>query len=87
MQALGLSWSNVTVILSVKYKLIQVICVQFLPVFVVYRNIFYSLASAAEEKVLRTYSNSEDTDQSAHPRSLVRIFAVRLHNIGTLLKV
>ena len=36
---------------------------------------------------LRTYANSEDPDQTAHPRSLVRIFAVRLHSIGTLLKI
>ena len=42
---------------------------------------------AAEKRDLRTYANSEDPDQTAHPRSLVRTFAVRLHNIGTLLKI
>ena len=35
----------------------------------------------------RTYANSEDPDQTALPRSLVRILAVRLHNIGTLMKI
>ena len=36
---------------------------------------------------LRTYANSEYTDQPAHPRSPIRIFAVHLHNIGTLSKM
>ena len=39
---------------------------------------------AAEKEDLRIYAKSEDTDQPAYPRSLVRIFADRLHNIGTL---
>ena len=42
---------------------------------------------AAEKKGLRTYANIVDPDQTAHPRSLVRIFAVRLHSIVTLLKI
>ena len=40
-----------------------------------------------EKRDLRTYANSEDPDQPAHLRGLVRIFAIRLHNIGTLLKL
>ena len=40
--------------------------------------------SAAEKRDLRTYANSKYPDQTAH---LVRIFAVRLHNIGCLLKI
>ena len=40
-----------------------------------------------EKRDLRTYANSEDPDQPAHLRSLVRIFAIRLHNIGILLKL
>ena len=42
---------------------------------------------AAEKRDLRSYTNSEDQEQPAHPRSLVWISAVRLHNIGTLLKI
>ena len=41
----------------------------------------------AEKRKLRTYANSEDPDQTAHPRSLVRIFAADLPNIETLLKI
>ena len=41
---------------------------------------------AAEKRDLRTFGNSEDPDQPAHARSLVRIFAVHLHNRWTLLK-
>ena len=40
----------------------------------------------AEKWDLRTYANTEDPDQPAHPRSLVRIIVVRLHNIGIFLK-
>ena len=43
--------------------------------------------SVAEKRDLRTYANSEDPDQTVHLRSLVRIFTVCLHNIGTLLKI
>ena len=55
---------------------------------VVFKYIQYSklYGPAAEKRDLRTYANSENPDQPAHLRSLVRIFAVRLHNIGTLLK-
>ena len=42
---------------------------------------------AAEKRDLRTHANSKDADQSAHPHSLDRIFAVRLHNSGTVLKI
>ena len=37
---------------------------------------------AAEKRDLRTYANSEDPVQTAHPRSLDWIFAVRLYSIG-----
>ena len=40
----------------------------------------------AEERYLKTYAYS-DQDQPVHPRSLVLIFAVRLHDIGILLKI
>ena len=39
---------------------------------------------AVVKRDLRTYVNSEDRDQTAHPRSLVSIFAVYLHIIGTM---
>ena len=39
---------------------------------------------AAEKTDLRTNANSEYPDQPVHPRSLVRILAVRLHNKETL---
>ena len=42
---------------------------------------------AAEERDLRTYTNSNDPDQPAHARSLVRIIAIRHHNIEALLKI
>ena len=35
----------------------------------------------AKKRDLRIYANSEDQDQTAHPRSLVRILTVRLYNI------
>ena len=38
----------------------------------------YEIGPAAEKRDLRTYANSEDPDQTVHPRSLVKIFAVRL---------
>ena len=47
--------------------------------------VFYGLANKKRE--LRTFANSEGPDQPAHPRSLIRTFALRLHNIGRLLKV
>ena len=37
----------------------------------------------AERKDIRTSANCKDTDRPAHPYSLVRIFAVHLHNIDT----
>ena len=37
---------------------------------------------SAEKRALRTYSNSKNPDQPAQPRSLVRIFSVRLHITG-----
>ena len=42
---------------------------------------------AAGKRDLKTYAKSKDPDQTVHPRSLVRIFAVRPHNMGTLLKI
>ena len=42
---------------------------------------------ATEKRDLRTYANSEDPDQPAHPLSLGGFFAVPLHNIWTLLKI
>ena len=41
----------------------------------------------AEKRDHRTYAESEDPDQPAHPRSLVRSFTVRLNNIGIVLKI
>ena len=41
----------------------------------------------AEKKALRTYASSETQDQPAHPRSLVRIFAVPLNNIGDVQEI
>ena len=41
---------------------------------------------AAEKRGLRTNANSVDPDQPALQCSLVRIFSVCLHNIGTVLK-
>ena len=41
----------------------------------------------AVKRDLRTYVNSENPDQPVHARSLVRIFAAHLHNIGTLMKI
>ena len=54
-----------------------------------YRNItiLFLCEPAAEKMYLRTYANIEDPNQSALPHSLVRSFTVRLHNIGTLLKI
>ena len=54
---------------------------------VVYVQFAVHLGSVAEKRELITYANSKDPDQPAHPRRLVRIFAVRLHNEGTLLKI
>ena len=48
-------------------------------------NVIYG--PAAVKKDIGTYANSEDPDQPAHPRSLVRIFTVRLHNIWTVLRI
>ena len=50
----------------------------------VHRNDIYRytiFGSVAEKKDLRTYANNKEPD----PRSLVWIFAIRIHNIGTLL--
>ena len=52
-----------------------------------YMYLLVTYGLAAEKRDLRTYANSEDPDQSVHTHSLVRIFAVCLHNIGTLLKI
>ena len=48
---------------------------------------YSTFVQAAEKIDIRTYANSKDPDHPAHPRSPVRVFAVRLHNIGTLLKI
>ena len=40
----------------------------------------------SEDSIHSTYTNSKDPDQPVHPRSLVRIFGLHLHSIGTLLK-
>ena len=45
-----------------------------------------SYGPEAEGRDFRKYANTEDPDHPAHPRSLVSIFAVRLHKIRTLLK-
>ena len=45
------------------------------------------LGLATEKRDLRTYANSEDPDQPAHPLNLGGFFAVPLHNIWTLLKI
>ena len=42
---------------------------------------------SAEKRDLLTDANSEEPNKPAHSRSLVRIFAVRLHNTGALLKI
>ena len=49
--------------------------------------LLFTYGPAAEKKDLRTYANSKDPDQPVHLCSLVRIFAVHLHTIGTLLKI
>ena len=51
-------------------------CVSLLSKFIPLR--IYGPAAGISD--LRTYANSEDSDQPGHPRSLVRIIAVRLHN-------
>ena len=43
---------------------------------------YSTFVQAAEKLDIRTYANSKDPDHPAHPRSPVRVFAVRLHNIG-----
>ena len=48
------------------------------------RGIFGPLG---EKRDLRTYANSKDPNQPAFPISPIRILAVHLHNIGTLLKI
>ena len=45
----------------------------------------FTFGLSAEKRDLIAYANNEDPDQPAHQRSLVTIFVVRLHNIGTWL--
>ena len=63
-------------------------CQKCLPLFcfisvaiIVYGIYILTYWPVAEKMDLRTYANSEDPDQPAHPQRLIRIFAVRPHNI------
>ena len=68
-------------------KSLKDICLMFLYEENIKNKALKPYRPVAEKRDIRTYANSEEAGQPAHPRSLTKIFVVRLQNIEILLKI